>query len=77
MRNPALSPPIGFDIEPSLVANGILPRRGEPFVANVGGYIHWYMFVASLKRVERTETPDQAHVLLAEPRARSTLRRFG
>jgi hypothetical protein len=64
VQNPALNPPIGFDIEPSFVANGLLPGPREPYIGRAGGYIHWYIYVAAHRRVERIEVADHAVILV-------------
>ena len=45
LRNPALNPPMGFDLKTSMLANGILPGPREPFLYRDTGLLYWYTFM--------------------------------
>jgi len=55
LRNPTVSPPIGFNLRPSLVGHGYaLPGvpRDAPYTCVASGYLYWYVFQPGLDRVE-------------------------
>ncbi len=55
LRNPAVNPPTGFNLKPSLVGHGYaLPGvpRDVPYTCTASGYLYWYVFQPGINRVE-------------------------
>lgn len=55
LRNPAVNPPTGFNLKPSLIGHGYaLPGvpRDAPYTCSASGYLYWYVFQPGINRVE-------------------------
>jgi len=65
LRNPALNPPMGFDLKTSMLANGILPGPREPFIYRDTGLLYWYTFMPAYNRVRRLDVAMHGFVVTA------------